>query len=180
MIFDLLQCNDVKFISCAQKHDPHIICLQETKIQQAHETDFNADAELAPGYVKFWASSVAKKGYSGTALFIKQSICGDITRSRGDVRDKEDAVEDKDETSGSTRKKKGKQKSISSFFAAAASTKASDPTPAVPTDVESLEARPTLPLRLVEVSCELQEPRFAGEGRTITAEFDKFYLVNCT
>jgi len=51
------------FNSIVAQHDPHIICLQETKIQTSHEGDFD---HILPQYTKYWASSTAKKGYAGT------------------------------------------------------------------------------------------------------------------
>ena len=47
------------------KHQPDILCLQETKAEQGQaEIDF-------PGYEEYWNSSKGKKGYSGTAIFTK-------------------------------------------------------------------------------------------------------------
>lgn len=47
------------------KHNPDILCLQETKAEQGQaEIDF-------PQYEEYWNSSMAKKGYSGTAIFTK-------------------------------------------------------------------------------------------------------------
>ncbi len=51
-----------KFI---EKHDPDILCLQETKAEQGQ-----AEIDL-PQYIEYWNSSKAKKGYSGTAIFTK-------------------------------------------------------------------------------------------------------------
>jgi len=46
------------------KHQPDILCLQETKAQQGQaEIDFE-------GYEEYW-NSAEKKGYSGTAIFTK-------------------------------------------------------------------------------------------------------------
>lgn len=46
------------------KHQPDILCLQETKAEQGQsEIDF-------PGYEEYW-NSAEKKGYSGTAIFTK-------------------------------------------------------------------------------------------------------------
>jgi exodeoxyribonuclease-3 len=46
------------------KHQPEILCLQETKAEQGQaEIDF-------PGYEEYW-NSAQKKGYSGTAIFTK-------------------------------------------------------------------------------------------------------------
>ena len=47
------------------KHNPDILCLQETKAEQGQ-----AEVDLA-GYEEYWNSSQNKKGYSGTAIFTK-------------------------------------------------------------------------------------------------------------
>ncbi len=47
------------------EYKPDILCLQETKAEQAQvEIDLH-------GYEQFWNSSTSKKGYSGTAIFSK-------------------------------------------------------------------------------------------------------------
>ncbi len=51
-----------KFID---KHNPDILCLQETKAEQGQ-----AEIDL-PEYQEYWNSSKAKKGYSGTAIFTR-------------------------------------------------------------------------------------------------------------
>jgi len=56
--------NKGEFQKFMAKHQPDILCLQETKAQEGQaETDF-------PGYQEFW-NSAEKKGYSGTAIFTK-------------------------------------------------------------------------------------------------------------
>ncbi len=53
------------FVPFVQKHQPDILCLQETKAQRGQiEIDL-------PGYCEYW-NSATKKGYSGTAIFAKQ------------------------------------------------------------------------------------------------------------
>ncbi len=47
------------------KHQPDILCLQETKAEQGQ-----AVVDLS-GYEEYWSSSKNKKGYSGTAIFSK-------------------------------------------------------------------------------------------------------------
>lgn len=47
-----------------EKHQPDILCLQETKAQQGQ-----AEVDL-PDYEEYW-NSAEKKGYSGTAIFSK-------------------------------------------------------------------------------------------------------------
>lgn len=53
-----------EFAKFADKHQPDILCLQETKAQQGQ-----AEIDL-PGYEEYW-NSAAKAGYSGTAIFTK-------------------------------------------------------------------------------------------------------------
>jgi exodeoxyribonuclease-3 len=52
------------FLSFLDKHQPDILCLQETKAQRGQ-----IEIDLA-GYSEYWNSAV-KKGYSGTAIFSK-------------------------------------------------------------------------------------------------------------
>lgn len=47
------------------KHQPDVLCLQETKAEQG-QAEFDM-----PGYEEYWNSSKNKKGYSGTAIFTK-------------------------------------------------------------------------------------------------------------
>lgn len=47
------------------RHDPDILCLQETKAEQGQ-----AEIDI-PQYQEYWNSSKNKKGYSGTAIFTK-------------------------------------------------------------------------------------------------------------
>lgn len=47
------------------KHQPDILCLQETKAEQG-QAEFDAQ-----DYIEYWNSSRGKKGYSGTAIFTK-------------------------------------------------------------------------------------------------------------
>lgn len=54
------------FLPYLKKHQPDILCLQETKAEE-HESPIDL-----PEYEEFW-SSAKKKGYSGTAIFTKQT-----------------------------------------------------------------------------------------------------------
>lgn len=53
------------FVEFMKKHQPDILCLQETKAEQGQ-----AEIDLT-GYEEYWNSSRTKKGYSGTAIFTK-------------------------------------------------------------------------------------------------------------
>ncbi|MDP2593124.1 MAG: endonuclease/exonuclease/phosphatase family protein, partial [bacterium] len=52
------------FLPFIEKHDPDILCLQETKAEQSQSV-----IDL-PQYEEYW-NSADKKGYSGTAIFTK-------------------------------------------------------------------------------------------------------------
>ena len=52
------------FVPFIQKHQPDILCLQETKAQQGQ-----AEIDVS-GYEEYW-NSATKPGYSGTAIFSK-------------------------------------------------------------------------------------------------------------
>jgi hypothetical protein len=51
------------FINLVDKHQPDIICLQETKLQECAVDEYRGILE---GYNSHWHCSSAKKGYSGT------------------------------------------------------------------------------------------------------------------
>ena len=56
------------FVPFMEKHQPDVLCIQETKAQPEQvEDDF---AALFPEYEQYWHSA-EKKGYSGTAIFTK-------------------------------------------------------------------------------------------------------------
>ena len=52
------------------KHQPDILCIQETKAQEDQVSEMFL--ELYPEYEQYW-NSAEKKGYSGTAIFTKES-----------------------------------------------------------------------------------------------------------
>jgi len=56
------------FVPMVEKLQPDIICLQETKAEQGQ-----AVIDL-PEYKEYWNSSKGKKGYSGTAIFVRTKI----------------------------------------------------------------------------------------------------------
>ena len=55
------------FQAFVKEYKPDVLCLQETKAERGQ-----AEVDLA-GYEEYWNSAV-KKGYSGTAIFIKKNI----------------------------------------------------------------------------------------------------------
>ncbi len=69
------------------KHDPDILCLQETKAMQGQ-----AEIDL-PQYEEYW-NSATKKGYSGTAIFTKVKPISIINNLSEDIAKKYDLVND--------------------------------------------------------------------------------------
>lgn len=63
------------------KHDPDILCLQETKAQQGQ-----AEIDL-PQYEEYW-NSAERKGYSGTAIFTKTKPLSIINNFPEDIAKK--------------------------------------------------------------------------------------------
>ena len=56
-----------------REHNLDMLCLQETKLQESHLDDPKLKLRgCIEGYDDYWSCSVAKKGYSGTAVFLKQ------------------------------------------------------------------------------------------------------------
>ena len=58
-------CMGKGFLDFIKAEDPDIVCVQETKMQVGQ-----AEVDL-PGYLQYW-NSADKKGYSGTAIFVKE------------------------------------------------------------------------------------------------------------
>lgn len=62
------------------EHDADVICLQETKLQPEHVYDEKLKIEeilKEEGYKSYFSCCSVKKGYSGTAVFVKQYISKD-------------------------------------------------------------------------------------------------------
>lgn len=73
------------FLEFTREFDPDVLCIQETKMQEGQ-------AEISiPGYEQYW-NSAEKKGYSGTAVFTKQSPDNVFFDFGIDVHDKEGRV----------------------------------------------------------------------------------------
>ena len=62
----LRACMGKGFLDFLRDADADVVCLQETKMQR-EQADFSID-----GYEEYWNSAV-KKGYSGTAVFTRQT-----------------------------------------------------------------------------------------------------------
>ncbi|GHU07111.1 exodeoxyribonuclease III [Alphaproteobacteria bacterium] len=74
--------NKGEFQNFIKFYDPDILCLQETKAKQGQ-----AEIDL-PDYQEFW-SSADRPGYSGTAIFVKNSVVASLRAQRSSPADDE-------------------------------------------------------------------------------------------
>jgi exodeoxyribonuclease III len=58
-----------------------VLCLQETKVQDKHASDWKAD-HLMDGWVAKFSCSTAKAGYSGTAILYKKASFPDDAKPK--------------------------------------------------------------------------------------------------
>ncbi|KAL7477214.1 hypothetical protein ACHAW6_003030 [Cyclotella cf. meneghiniana] len=145
----------------ASRYDADVICLQETKLQEEHLNDPKLKLkeyfdEKLKEYNCHFSCSLEKKGYSGTAMFIKKY--GHTVDENGP-------------------KKGRKQATLGAFFG----TKSHDSNETKSKHNERDELNSDIPitsLRPLTVSKHLGIPAHDGEGRTITAEFPLFFLTN--
>ncbi|KAL7550259.1 hypothetical protein ACHAWF_013493 [Thalassiosira exigua] len=152
----------------AARYDADVICLQETKLQEMHLDDPKLKLkehfeEKLGGYDAHWSCSVEKKGYAGTAVFV---------RRRGGGKKAE---------GGDGAKGKKKQATLGAFFAPAEGNVANEADAAAAEDGGgggSTGDVPPADLTPLDVSTELGLPAHDGEGRAITVEYPLFYLTN--
>ena len=144
----------------ADAESPDVIVLQEHKLQAAHVDDLTAKLrEILPEYpTARFAVSTAKKGYSGVAVLARARVEEDDTAAGG--------------AHGGER---GGGGGISKFFQKkTASTSSPAPSPST-----SVTLGPTAN-RLLRISEGLgpdDKKTFVDEGRVLTMEFDRFFLV---
>lgn len=172
-------------------HDPDIICLQETKIQVDHVSEFEELFSKFPScghsYTSFWSCSTTKLGYSGTMVLVKNSGLQNNTTATACASSSTSS-----ETSAKTASKP-KQATLAGLWGkkapAATDTDTDTASAAVNTNVDSAGTGHNK-LDVVSVAYDCQLPSTMGEsgsnsklcpgeGRTITVEFPGFYLINC-
>ena len=142
----------------ADAESPDVIVLQEHKLQASHVDDLTAKLrEILPEYpTARFAVSTAKKGYSGVAV---------LARAR---------VEEDDTAAGDRRGGEGGGGGISKFFQKKKTDSSPPPSPST-----SVTLGPTAN-RLLRISEGLgpdDKKTFVDEGRVLTMEFDRFFLV---
>jgi exodeoxyribonuclease III len=125
-----------------------VLFIQETKLQ---EKDTEALSNIIPGYEALWSCSVDKKGYAGTACFVKGRI---VPQANAPAR----------------------QSKISSFFTKSAASKAGD-SGAEASQLETSAKSESQGLSVLSVSYGIGDEAHDGEGRAITLELPDFFIV---
>jgi exonuclease III len=169
-----------------KEHDVDVLCLQETKLQASHVADL-ALTDCVPGYDAYFSCSVARKGYSGTAAFVRKRTGVSPTVVENGTNSKPS------EASGSYAQKSGKkQKTLEGFFTSTTkkniqtSIQAADDRDESaegalgPTDVGSGPLPPDASRLLVpeRVSFGMGLDVHDGEGRMVIMEFPLFTVCN--
>jgi len=152
----------------AAKYQADVICLQETKLQEGHLDDPKLKLrehfeEKLGGYEGHWSYSLEKKGYSGTAMFIKKRRSDGGAGAGAKAKD---------------GKKGKKQATLGAFFGSSKAAEGENDASTEEGDGASTGDVPISHLAPIKVDTELGLPAHDGEGRTITAEFPLFYLTN--
>jgi exodeoxyribonuclease III len=150
---------------------PDVICVQETKLQEV----WSEWSSALPGYDSYWTFSSSKKGYAGTAAFVRKSIRGPPATALGPgliVK------------SGCTPPAAPKvRKSIASFFKPTALTSPSSEeiTCAVSISTSStdstIENEVSSGPHVISASFGIGHETHDCEGRSITLVFEQFFIV---
>ena len=79
----LIAKNKQVLLDLVAKYQPHILFLQETKLQESQVDNFRDI--LVDDYTTFWSCCTVKNGYSGTAVFVRKDTIGaSLTPSPGE------------------------------------------------------------------------------------------------
>jgi len=139
-----------------REHDLDVLCLQETKLQEMHLDDKKLqirDTVLQPDYDAYYSCSTAKKGYSGTAIFVKKR--------------------------GSAAKESGKkQATLDNFFGDKKSKKKNEGKKDESAD-RVFDDEFATNLVPTEVSYKMGVDAHDQEGRLVIADFPLFSIINC-
>jgi exodeoxyribonuclease III len=175
-------------------HDVDVLCLQETKLQESHVDELGL-LNVIPGYDAYYSCSTARKGYSGTAAFVKKRRGVPSAKVVGAASAAASALAPNDAANPSNGKGgRKKQKTLDGFFAGAAEKKdaattvesddavanANDAPAADDTAVADDGIPPEMrPLLVPEsVSIVMGVDKHDAEGRVVILHFPSFTVCN--
>jgi exodeoxyribonuclease III (xth) len=151
----------------ATRHNIDVLCLQETKLQNDHVTDpklkLKGHLLEEQGYDSHWSCSTAKKGYSGTAVFIKR---------------REITAVNQVEPNNSSKTSEKKQATLGAFFDASSKNKKkhnSGSTDDATSHGDNCHVKNLVPL---QISHAMGKQEHDSEGRIISMDFPLFTLAN--
>jgi exodeoxyribonuclease III len=148
----------------AAKHDIDLLCLQETKLQEMHVLDPKLKIKEIldkAGFDSHYSCSTVKKGYSGTATYIKRRNTNS-DNAHGSAK--------------SDEKPKKKQAALGAFFPAKTETETDTPVTGSATSLGDININHLVP---VNVSFTMGDKDHDGEGRIIALDFPQFTIMNC-
>jgi exodeoxyribonuclease III len=154
------------FLELATRHNLDVLCLQETKLQEQHLLDPKLNIKetmaLSDLYDDYWSCSTAKKGYSGTAVFVRRRRNG-TTKNKG---------------TGTTGSKK--QSTMMQFVVKKddGNDVATTPEQTAPNNKDSALPFDTGLLIPTNVSYVMGKEKHEAEGRIIVIDFPLFSLCN--
>jgi exodeoxyribonuclease-3 len=153
-----------------EKHDLDVLCLQETKLQDIHLDDpklkIRGHLLEEQGYDAYYTCSTAKKGYAGTAVFVRRRGSASGQNAKGGGASKQ------------------KQKTVTSFFKPKGETSApttTDTTAAAASSAQEEGASLSVAeenLVPQEVSYEMGKEKHDAEGRMVIVDFPSFSFCN--
>jgi exodeoxyribonuclease III len=175
-------------------HDVDVLCLQETKLQESHVDELGL-LNVIPGYDAYYSCSTARKGYSGTAAFVKKRRGVPSAKVVGAATPAASALAPNDAANPSSGKGgRKKQKTLDGFFAGAAGKKGaattveSDDAVANANDAPAADDSPVAdegippemrPLLVPEsVSFVMGVDKHDVEGRVVILHFRSFTVCN--
>lgn len=136
-----------------KNHSLDVLCLQETKLQEMHVDDpkLKIREVLKDDYDSYWSCSTAKKGYSGTAVFVKKR-------------------------SGAVKGTKKKQATLDNFFGGKKEKKQPKTEPS--SSDSAIDADFVQNLIPTDVSYKIGVEAHDQEGRVLHVDFPLFSLTN--
>ncbi|KAG7346114.1 exodeoxyribonuclease [Nitzschia inconspicua] len=154
----LVKKSPTALVDLCNKYNLDMLCLQETKLQEMHLEDPKLKLKgmmEEHGFVEHWSCSTAKKGYSGTAVFVKRRSC----------------IPNGEKENGA---KATKQTKIGSFFSPATSTQVPDSNGSMPDLELPINPEQLLPTAVTDKLGETID----NEGRTIILDFPWATVAN--
>lgn len=155
----------------ANRHNPDLICIQETKLQESHVEDpklklkgFLLEQE---GYDSYWSCSKTTLGYSGTAIFIK----------RNPTSNREATTITSIVTSDSGTQKKQQSKLQSFFKSKKVEDLENSTTTTSPPNTSKLDTNDTIYMPQ-NISFGMGSDGNDPEGRCIVIDYPMFSIIN--